>query len=941
MNYNIKLLKKRKYILFLCIFLVTIILAPLILFLPLTDKSNECNISDMLAVHDLKSCINDSVENNNSRHIVNYFKNLYSFFKIIPQCRKEILDVLSQINRKAYENYEVSYLAVRMFYIDKIMDNIDYYVDKIHEAKKEGKSINHFYENISNIFKVNKISFRDYISKDFMKYIYRKSRNSSVFKEMVQRVPVDSSDDLKDYAEIRLKALVREYLNDADINYWTAWTFYSVGRISSAHDILDAYIKEDYNIKLSLLKDKIDNLIELTTCNKKNNIVQSDNEKIKSLIWKPSCQKKLLNTLTEYYSQREYQSIYRVIAHIGPDIDAQVNATVGSFVSYFYADSLLFLGEVEKSQRELISLEMSLLESSPESDSKEKLLLEKVQTRLSEIETDRDRFLKRKESYFDIRTARLSFGSLATVLGIILSLVMLLLMFWRWHLSFVQHGRSAVFFDRQMGSRFSQLVKQLLSHLTGGSYQGRRPSEHPAWSGRLISEEEMREQDSRVSCRALEAMRGKHRGMSNEIIKTLEPEEKYAVFIIRGHRMIEELHELTPYPLQLVKGLPLMKQMHPLWAISIFGFVYSLLWWILSLIPGGSQPADYAIEPIVSRLLVAILIIGILSGLRIMFMRTIDGLDELVTMLEKPESLEKLKVWIMGLFRSPWQLFVALVFIGISLTKSHILATGTSLIDFLFVCGIIWMVSPLIWMILRSFSLTNVLCRLDDLKTATNPLSPLKTLGLQSWIQVIGSYAVVGSIILTYGASIPIIMKLLFGQEIEVGDCFWIFLFLPFLVVYWIFPYLRLSDAVKSIKMLRMQFLKSMISKVFQEWRDAEDAESSRLYAQKEKRRSAGETGEPAGSETVPREEGTPEPEPEDQAWPEMSGKGQTPGGRDPGAEAEGYKRQLDQLDRYYDLFQKLDKSPESFIDFNSALELAKVMGLPSLFVAVVTYFFV
>ncbi len=40
----------------------------------------------------------------------------------------------------------------------------------------------------------------------------------------------------------------------------------------------------------------------------------------------------------------------------------------------------------------------------------------------------------------------------------------------------------------------------------------------------------------------------------------------------------------------------------------------------------------------------------------------------------------------------------------------------------------------------------------------------------------------------------------------------------------------------------------------------------------------------------------------------------------------------LDEMERYYNVFKKIEESPESYFDLNSALELAKVMGFPSLF---------
>ena len=42
--------------------------------------------------------------------------------------------------------------------------------------------------------------------------------------------------------------------------------------------------------------------------------------------------------------------------------------------------------------------------------------------------------------------------------------------------------------------------------------------------------------------------------------------------------------------------------------------------------------------------------------------------------------------------------------------------------------------------------------------------------------------------------------------------------------------------------------------------------------------------------------------------------------------------RLLDEMDRYYQVFQKIDASPDSYIDMHSVLELGRAIGIPSLF---------
>ena len=54
------------------------------------------------------------------------------------------------------------------------------------------------------------------------------------------------------------------------------------------------------------------------------------------------------------------------------------------------------------------------------------------------------------------------------------------------------------------------------------------------------------------------------------------------------------------------------------------------------------------------------------------------------------------------------------------------------------------------------------------------------------------------------------------------------------------------------------------------------------------------------------------------------------------------YKK-LEEMDNYYKVFKKIEESPESYLDLNSALELVKVMGFPSLFAlisAILSFYF-
>jgi len=141
----------------------------------------------------------------------------------------------------------------------------------------------------------------------------------------------------------------------------------------------------------------------------------------------------------------------------------------------------------------------------------------------------------------------------------------------------------------------------------------------------------------------------------------------------------------------------------------------------------------------------------------------------------------------------------------------------------------------------------------------------------------------------------------------------WMFIFIPLLVAYWIFPYFRLSETVKSIKMERMHFLKTLIVKNFQGWKENEENISNQNFLQQ----SHG---------------------PKDNKLHEMAASDIS--SSSPASSEEFHPSNIKAMDTYYNLFQKLDKSPESFVDFSAFMELAKIIGLPSLIVALVTYLF-
>jgi hypothetical protein len=184
----------------------------------------------------------------------------------------------------------------------------------------------------------------------------------------------------------------------------------------------------------------------------------------------------------------------------------------------------------------------------------------------------------------------------------------------------------------------------------------------------------------------------------------------------------------------------------------------------------------------------------------------------------------------------------------------------------------------------------------------------MKTMGLEKWIGVIGTYAVTGSMVLTFGCSIPIINDYLVGGGREPMSWFWFALFWPLLTLYWIYPYQKLSKLVKSKKTRRMHFLKTRMSQIFNEWVECEE----RLLEKIEEKTSGAAEGQNVCCVIH-------------QCRNEMFCD------IDP---------QLSQMERYHKIFKKIDESPESYVDLSSALELARALGIPSFFALASAFMF-
>jgi len=340
----------------------------------------------------------------------------------------------------------------------------------------------------------------------------------------------------------------------------------------------------------------------------------------------------------------------------------------------------------------------------------------------------------------------------------------------------------------------------------------------------------------------------------------------------RSRDMAAALSAHAPYPICLIARIPGYRPRRYLLYYMGVGAGLSLLsTWVFSY----GNPGPFRDHAIFFFLLTTTLLAA-LTGIRIMTRKALHSIDEIATMLGKGDTLEILRRQILIMFRSPWQFFVAFVLYGLFFIVSKSQLPSTHAVVIL----IILIVSPIHWMMISSLFLTRELCTLEDL--SINPLSPLKTWGLQKWIAVIGTFATTGSIIITFSATIPVLMRL---QQLSGRDLFWLFAMLPLLLAYWIYPYFKIRNMVREFKLQRMHFIKAHISRAYDNWQT-------------------------------------------------LAGRGL--GASDPEGLVE-IEHQMDRLKRYHDLFKVIDQSPEFFVDIYSILELAKVMGIPSLF-ALVAY---
>lgn len=418
---------------------------------------------------------------------------------------------------------------------------------------------------------------------------------------------------------------------------------------------------------------------------------------------------------------------------------------------------------------------------------------------------------------------------------------------------------------------------------------------------KLIGLDRMRKHDGRVTKRELENYQKPD--VASSSADGTDQRTAIARLIDEGYKMIERVNKLAPYPIAFISRISMINKLPYFWQYTIIGFLLIGL----QAIACDYISDDYKIsEKLVLLFLTAALVISSLTCLRTMAKVTINALDEVVSMLEAPDnknssgqtpaSVLLIEKSIDFLFRSPWQFFVIVVVFFIIIIKFVVGGnSGTELVIRLIIAlPLLPIVCPIIWLLIGSVFVLNSICRMEDL--AINPLSPLKTMGLQKLTSVIGTYALSSSIVLSFGCSIPVLTWYI--EKGSAGSWFWYILVMPFLFFYWIYPYLKISSMVKQQKEERMQLIKNKILHIFKAWIDFEEKQPE------------------VSQKTIEKQ--SDEEFDELLVYPKQMSK--------------ELKPYLETMNNYYEIFKKIDESPQSHINFSSILELGKAMGIPSLF---------
>jgi len=423
---------------------------------------------------------------------------------------------------------------------------------------------------------------------------------------------------------------------------------------------------------------------------------------------------------------------------------------------------------------------------------------------------------------------------------------------------------------------------------------------------KIMTLDQMREQDGRCSKKTLKEYQKKKVKKPWDNMSDKEKEKyKTARLIVKGYQMITEVNQFTPHPIKFISQLSFLKKISYFGQYTFVGILFAFLWLFAKYF--GMCNLTF---PEILFLIIAF-IISCLSGIRIMAEKTIDALDELVSMLEPDEvrdTIGNLKIWIERLFTSPRQYSFFVIVMGIIIYQHHIrndliLASGLINLDIVFCASLVLITSSLIWFMFGSIIFMNKIYNLRDL--SMNPLSPAKTMGLEKLTSVIGTYNLVCSIVLSFGCSIAVYNSYLEGGSLIQG-CFWFFFITPILIFCWIYPYIKIGELVKSKKIKRMHFVKIKIALFFNEWIKSEET----ILQGSEKQKELGK---------------------ED---PEITTEMRN--------EKKRIYKKLKDMERYYTVFKKIEQSPDSYFDVGSALELIKVMGFPSLFAlatAIISYY--
>lgn len=364
----------------------------------------------------------------------------------------------------------------------------------------------------------------------------------------------------------------------------------------------------------------------------------------------------------------------------------------------------------------------------------------------------------------------------------------------------------------------------------------------------------------------------------------------------KGHGMIREVNLKAPIFISWIPAVPFLNRIPAYFQYSVVGACFALSWWAASLNQDWFDPKD--------KFLIALLFVffvACLASIKIMSQKTINALDELISMLEPDnaeDSIAKLKTWITDLFRSPRMLYFSLVVMGMILVSFYIqnkliLSSGKLNLDIVFSAVVVIVSSQIIWFLTGSLFLIHKLFNLKDL--SINPLSPSKTMGLEKLIGVIGTYNILASLVSSLGSSIALYAAIQKGYSSSYG-ALWFFFISPILIFYWIYPYVRLGALVKSKKLNRMNFIKTRIALLFDDWKASED----RLLEIRE-----------------------------DEKCPDSSSIDIKPLIEQRKKDIE---TKLKDMGTYHEIFKKIEQSPESYFDLNAVMELVKAMGFPSLF---------